>query len=196
MMEPEFDSNLNTLYRQLWDEMPSIFKFSPVKAVLWILTVVSLFVTSGVLFMVAFVRNGEELAEDPGALAHNPGAYIESDKFISNLFLMFGATIILLIALFMLGVIVMARNKERQIYARANILAVSLDQRTKEKRLAEFYETYDEYESIKKEELEKANAKVVFCPECGFVIPPGADMCPTCGYFSITPEETPSEPDL
>lgn len=196
MMEPEFDSNLNTLYRQLWEEMPSIFKFTPSKAVLWVLTVVTLFVTSGVLFMVAFIRNGEELAEDPAALARNPGAYIEGDGFISNLFLMLGATIILLIALFMLGVIVMARNKEREVYARANILAVSLDQRTKEKRLAEFYETYDEYEKIKKEELEKSNAKVTFCPECGFVIPPGADMCPTCGYFSITPEETPSEPDL
>ncbi|MBQ1735263.1 MAG: hypothetical protein II038_10335 [Lachnospiraceae bacterium] len=198
MMEPEFDSNLNTLFNQMWEEMPAIFKFTPVKAVLWVMTIVTLFATSAVFYMVASMRNGEVLAEDPAALARDPGAFLESDSIVSNYFLMFGAAIIFLMGLFMLGVIIMARNKEREIYARANILAVSLDQRTKEKRFAEYLETYDEYENLKKEELGQMNAKVVFCPECGFVIPPGADMCPTCGYFSITPdspESDPSEPE-
>lgn len=202
MMEPEFDTNLNTLFNHMWEEMPAIFKFTAVKAILWVMTIVLLFVTSGVFFMIAFIRNGEELAEEPAALAYDPGAYIESDHFMSNLLLMFGATIILLFGLFMLGVIIMARNKEREVYARANILAVSLDERTKERRRAEELASYDEYERIKKEELGQMNANVVFCPECGFVIPPGADMCPTCGYFSITqetpetPGSVPAEPDL
>lgn len=179
MTNNELNDKVLEIYRDYWNRLPGIYRFSGKKTVVWICLMVGS-VLSATFFWYLFSAMGAFGGYEVDPASVDPHVHFKTaDNLSLNLFILFMSFFSLLVGAVLLFILLRARKLEKKIYADASRHAAHLSEKEREKEFLERFELKKQAD----EEIEEMhrNMKAEFCPKCGLLLIPGNNICPSCG---------------
>ena len=179
MTNNELNDKVLEIYRDYWNRLPWIYRFSGRKTVVWIGLIAGSVIIAAI-FWIMFIDTGGFGAYEVDPASMDPHVHFkEADNLSLNLFILFMSFLSMITGAVLFFILMRARKLEKKIYSDASRHAAHISEKEREKEFIERFELKKQAD----EEIEEMhrNMKAEFCPKCGLLLIPGNNICPSCG---------------